>query len=121
MGFVRLVHLCSGAEWEVAQAAGEMRPESLSGTGFVHLSTPQQVHLPANRLFAGRTDLVVLYVDPGMLTAPLRWERGVPDDPESMLFPHLYGALPADAVIGVGRYRPGPDGRFAPLIHNPVE
>jgi uncharacterized protein (DUF952 family) len=121
MGFVCLVHLCTGAAWEAAQVVGEMRPESLSAAGFVHLSTPQQVHLPANRLFAGRTDLVVLYVDPGMLTAPLRWEPGVPGDPESMLFPHLYGALPARAVVGVRPYRPGPDGRFAQLIHNPAE
>lgn len=89
--------------------------------GFVHLSTQQQVHLPANRLFAGRTDLVMLFVDPAMLSAPLRWEPGVPGDPESMLFPHLYGALPTTAVVGVEPYRPGPDGRFAPLIHNQVE
>ena len=116
-GCVLLVHLCTGPEWDAARAAGEMRPESLASSGFVHLSTPQQVHLPANRIFAGRTDLVVLHVDADLLSAPLRWEPGVPGDPASMLFPHLYGALPAAAVVGVEPYRPGPDGRFAPLIH----
>ena len=116
---VRLVHLCTATEWETARDAGEMRPESLSTVGFVHLSTQQQVHLPANRIFAGRTDLIVLYIDPALLDAPLRWEPGVPGDPESMLFPHLYGALPVAAVVGVGEYRPGPDGRFSALIHSP--
>jgi uncharacterized protein (DUF952 family) len=32
-----------------------------------------------------------------------------------MLFPHLYGALPVDAVMNVTPYPPGEDGRFAPL------
>lgn len=109
-----LVHLCGAREWEDARHTGEIRPEP--SVGFVHLSAPWQVHLPANRLFAGRDDLVVLYIDPGQLTAPLRWEPGVADDPEAMLFPHLYGALPASAVVDARPYRPGTDGRFAPLV-----
>ena len=114
-----LIHLCGAAEWDDAQRAGVVRPESLSAVGFVHLSAPWQVHLPANRLFAGRADLTALSVDPAALHAPLYWEPGVPDDPESMLFPHLYGPLPVAAVVEVRPYRPGPDGRFGPLIHRP--
>ena len=113
-----LVHLCPADQWYACQA-GELRPESLADAGFVHLSSQQQVHLPANRLFAGRTDLVLLYVDPARLSAPLRWETGVAGDPEGMLFPHLFGALPAGAVVAVRAYPPGPDGRFAPLIPSP--
>lgn len=114
-----LVHLCPQAQWDASRTSGELRPESLRDTGFVHLSAQHQVHLPANRLFGGRTDLVLLYIDPAALSAPLCWEPGVPGDPESMRFPHLYGALPAAAVVDVVPYRPGPDGRFAPLIHSP--
>ncbi len=108
-----LVHLCGAHEWDDVRSTGGIRPEP--HVGFVHLSAPSQVHLPANRLFGGRTDLLVLYVDPTRLTAPLRWEPGVPTDPESMLFPHLYGELPVAAVLHTQPYRPGPDGRFAPL------
>jgi uncharacterized protein (DUF952 family) len=111
-----LVHLCGQRDWAVARDAGEVRPESLREVGYVHLSTQRQVHLPANRIFAGRPDLVLLYVDRIALVAPLRWEPGVPGDPESMLFPHLYGALPVGAVLGVRPYRPGRDGRFPPVI-----
>jgi uncharacterized protein (DUF952 family) len=110
-----LVHLCSNDEWRSAQAAGEHRPDSLNANGFVHLSTPEQVHLPANRLYAGRTDLVLLRIDPAQLTAPVRWEPGVPTDPDAMVFPHLYGALPVNAVINVTPYPPDEHGRFAPL------
>jgi uncharacterized protein (DUF952 family) len=110
-----LFHLCSAADWRAAQASGEHRPESLDANGFVHLSTPQQVHLPANRLYAGRTDLVLLHIDPARLTSPIRWEPGVASDPDSMVFPHLYGPLPAAAVISITSYRSDQNGRFAPL------
>ena len=108
-----LVHLCGAREWEALRPADLILPDP--HVGFVHLSAPSQVHLPANRLFARRTDMVLLYVDPTRLTAPLRWEPGVPTDPESMLFPHLYGALPVSAVVEVRAYQPDSDGRFAPL------
>lgn len=111
-----LVHLCSAAEWQSAQALGEHRPESLGSVGFVHLSTSAQVHLPANRLYAGRTDLVLLHIDPARLPSPVRWEPGVPSDPVGAVFPHLYGPLPTFAVVNVTIFRPGGDGRFAPLV-----
>jgi uncharacterized protein (DUF952 family) len=110
-----LVHLCSHDDWTAARDAGELRPSSLSAVGFVHLSAPEQVHLPANRLYAGRRDLVLLACDPALLDAPVRWEAGVPTDPESMLFPHLFGPLPVRAVQGVAGYLPDRNGRFAEL------
>ncbi|MGE2836714.1 DUF952 domain-containing protein [Mycobacterium sp. SMC-4] len=110
-----LVHLCSADEWARARDLGTHRPDSLESVGFVHLSTPAQVHLPANRLYAGRTDLMLLCIDPARLTSPVRWEPGVPADPDGMVFPHLYGELPVDAVIHITPYLPGPDGFFAPM------
>ena len=107
-----LVHLCGESDWRQAQVDGAVRPPSLDATGFVHLSAPQQVHLPANRLYRGRTDLVLLVCDPAAVGAPVRWEPGVPTDPESMLFPHLYGPLPLEAVTAAVEYRPGPAGDF---------
>ena len=113
-----LVHLCGIAEWSRARRRGGIRPDgsrSGVGSGFIHLSTPEQVHLPANRLYRGRDDLVLLHIDPALLESPVRWEPGVETDPESMLFPHLYGRLPVRAVINVTAYPPGPDGTFPPV------
>lgn len=107
-----LLHLCGADEWSGARERGEIRPDIAGGTAFIHLSTPEQVHLPANRLYRGRGDLVLLHIDPARLHAPVRWEPGVATDPESMLFPHLYGPLPIRAVIRVTAYRPAPDGTF---------
>jgi uncharacterized protein (DUF952 family) len=114
VGTPLLVHLCTAADWQVALDREEHRPSSLDAVGFVHLSAPGQVHLPANRLYAGRTDLVLLHIDPALLSAEVRWEPGVPTDPGGMLFPHLYGPLPVAAVLRVTPYLPGDDGAFPP-------
>lgn len=113
-----LLHLCTSDEWDAARAVGERRPPSLDGQGFVHLSTPEQVHLPANRLYAGRRDMIVLRLNPDLLTDPVRWEPGVPGDPEAMRFPHLYGPIPLTAVTSVTPYPSDGDGRFAEWTHS---
>jgi uncharacterized protein (DUF952 family)/GNAT superfamily N-acetyltransferase len=101
-----LLHLIEPAAWRAALGVGAVRPPSLESAGFVHLSTPDQVHLPAERLYPGRRDLAVLVVDPARLTDPVRVEDGVPADPGGMQFPHLYGPLPVSAVVAVVPYRP---------------
>ena len=112
-----LVHLCGAEAWSRARGHGGIRPEASDvAAGFIHLSTPEQVHLPANRLYRGRDDLVLLHIDPALLESPVLWEPGVATDPESMLFPHLYGPLPVRAVIRVTPYRPSPDGTFPPVV-----
>jgi uncharacterized protein (DUF952 family) len=110
-----LLHLCPTDDWSAAKVEGELRPESLTTVGFIHLSAPEQVHLPANRLYRGRNDLVLLHIDPTHLNSLIRWELGVATDPESMVFPHLYGPLPVDAVINVTSYVPDADGTFPAL------
>jgi uncharacterized protein (DUF952 family)/ribosomal protein S18 acetylase RimI-like enzyme len=103
-----LLHLVEPAQWRAALADGALRPPSLTSVGFVHLSTPEQVHVPAQALFPGRRDLVLLVVDPARLTDPVRMEPGMPPHPAGLLFlfPHLYGPLPTAAVIAVVPYRP---------------
>jgi uncharacterized protein (DUF952 family) len=110
-----LVHLCGTEQWAQARLRGGIRTEDAGGGDFIHLSTPAQVHLPANRLYRGREDLLLLHVDPARLDAPLRWEPGASTDPESMLFPHLYGVLPVAAVVRVAAYPPDDDGGFPPI------
>jgi uncharacterized protein (DUF952 family)/GNAT superfamily N-acetyltransferase len=112
-----LVHLVEPAVWRAALTGGALRPPSLADVGFVHLSTPEQVHLPAQALFPGRRDLVLLVVDPARLTDPVRWEPGTPADPAGMRFPHLYGPLPSSAVVTVVPYRPP----VAPVLPDPAD
>ena len=94
-----LLHLTTPEAWSAARTAGAVHP--LPEVGFVHLSTPEQVHLPAQRLFDDTDDVVLLVVDESALVDEVRFEPGVPTDPASMRFPHLYGPLPVDAVRSV--------------------
>lgn len=108
-----LLHLTTPAEWRTALRAGVVSPPSLAEVGFVHLSTAEQVALPADRLFAGQRDLLLLAVDAASVGCEIRYEPGVPGDPGAMRFPHAYGPVPVSAVVAVSAYRPGPDGTFA--------
>lgn len=109
-----LLHLATTAEWREHLTAGVI---ASSVAEFVHLSTPDQVALPANRLFAGRTDLNLLVLDPGRIGVEVRFEPGLPTDPASMRFPHAYGAIPVHAVLAVVPYRPAPgDGFGTPVL-----
>src|SRR3954465_13652347 len=110
-----LVHICAKTDWQLAEGRGEHRPDTLEAVGFMHSSAPEQVHLPANRLYAGRTDLVLLHIDATRVASPIRWEPGVATDPDAMVFPRPYGALPVAAVINATPYLADMDGRFGAL------
>ena len=101
-----LLHLIEPGQWRSALDDGAVRPPSLDSVGFVHLSTTDQVHLPARTLYPGRRDLLLLVIDPARLTDPVRVEEGVPADPGGRAFPHLYGPLPVRSVVAVLPYRP---------------
>jgi uncharacterized protein (DUF952 family) len=102
-----IVHLAVADEWESADA--HYTPSSFERDGFVHCSAPHQIAHVADRRFAGRTDLVLLTIEPPLLDAPVVWEdlEGEGED-----FPHVYGPIARGAVTAVRPYRPGPDGRF---------
>jgi uncharacterized protein (DUF952 family) len=106
-----ILHIADRAEWERARAAGEVRPESLAAQGFVHCSDYGTLHLPANSFYAGRTDLLLLVIDPDQV--PVRWEEGDPPVPGGPWFPHVYGPIPVSAVVATHGFPPGPDGRFS--------
>jgi len=90
--------IMAASEWAAAQAAGVYAGSAHDRRdGFIHFSTAAQVAETAAKHFAGQADLVLLAVDPGRFGDVLKWEasRG------GALFPHLYGPLPADAVIRI--------------------
>lgn len=121
-GAARVIyHFCPAAAWDdvAASGGGEYRPAAFDADGFVHLSDPGTVHAPATALHRGARDLVLLTVDPTLLTDllgpdALRWEPGDPARPDAAWFPHLYAPLPVRAVVDVVPYLPQEDGTFLP-------
>ena len=106
----QIVHICSRADWQAAQANGVYQAASLDTEGFIHCSRPEQVIAVANRYYTGSTDLILLWIDPTKLTAELRWEPS-----EGDIYPHQFGALNLDAIIRISDFPPDTDGYFHSL------
>jgi uncharacterized protein (DUF952 family) len=86
------------------------RPASLTEEGFIHCSTAAQLIEVANGRFAGRTDLLLVTIEPDLLHAPVVFE----DCYESgRRFPHIYGAIDPGAVVSVEPFLPDATGRFS--------
>jgi len=105
-----ILHIVPRTDWQTAQKEGIYRTASLQAEGFIHCSTPEQVLDTANRYYAKRGDLLLLWIDPQALTAELRWEEA-----HGERYPHLYGALNLEAVSQVSPFPPEPDGVFRTL------
>jgi uncharacterized protein (DUF952 family) len=104
-----IFHIVARTAFEAARAAGVYRADTLETEGFIHCSSREQVVPTANRFFRGRKGLVLLAIDPGRVKAEIRYEAG---KDVAELFPHIYGPLDLDAVVGVSALEPSPEGTF---------
>ncbi len=93
-----ILHITTATAWADAEAQGAYTADSLASEGFIHCSDPHQVMWVARQRFSGRTDLVILNIDPSKLRAEVRYENL---EGGTELFPHVYGAIPREAVFEV--------------------
>jgi uncharacterized protein (DUF952 family) len=107
---VLIFHITSEQAWTDAKAQGSYTADSLASEGFIHCSEARQVAWVANQRFRGRSDLVLLHIDPARLQAPVRYEN-LEGGPEP--FPHVYGPVPVSAVVSVTRLLPSESGDFS--------
>ena len=99
-----LFHLAMAEDWKAASQSGHYdmstRGLRLDQVGFIHLSWREQVAGTFERFYADAESVILLTIDAARLTSPLRGDA----IPSGELFPHLYGALPGEAVIDSGPY-----------------
>lgn len=107
-----ILHICGKSEWAAVPDGGVYTAASLDSDGYIHCSDPGTAHIPANAVFAGRTDLVLLEIDPALVGAPVVWEDGDPPHPDGIQFPHVYGPIPRNAVVAVHEFPVRGDGSF---------
>jgi uncharacterized protein (DUF952 family) len=93
-----IFHITSRHEAEEATLSGTYVPRDFEREGFVHCSYRHQLAAVADRLFRGRTDLVVLQIDPSRLTTPVIHENL---EGGTELFPHVYGPIPMAAIVEI--------------------
>ena len=104
-----ILHIAQRDAWDKAKASRSYQGDTLELEGYIHCSTSAQLIPVANRLFRGRTDLVLLCIDRSQVKAEIRDENL---EGGSKLFPHIYGPLNTDAVIDVFDFPPQADGCF---------
>jgi uncharacterized protein (DUF952 family) len=113
-----IYHITSRSAWVEARERGDYRADSLESEGFIHCSTEQQVVPVAQKFYSGQGDLLLLVIEPSLLSADLKWEPpsgGAPPPgvPEGDLFPHVYGPINLDAIVRVFDLQASPDGKHS--------
>ncbi|MEO7126100.1 MAG: DUF952 domain-containing protein [Nakamurella sp.] len=110
-------HVALAADWVAAQSVGEYRISTLGRTldeqGFIHGSFGRQVAGVLTAFYAGIADpLVLLLLNAASLPIVVEPAAAGSESvsPGAELFPHIYGAIPVDAVLDV-----------QPLLRNPDE
>jgi uncharacterized protein (DUF952 family) len=104
-----LYRLVRAPEWRAAAVDGVYGgggPDRADG--FIHLSTADQVEATADRYFADTDDVLLLKLDHARLDGTVRMEPST----DGELFPHLYGAIPVEAVLEANPLAMGPEGRL---------
>jgi uncharacterized protein (DUF952 family) len=93
-----IFHVTTRGEVDRAQRAGTYEPEAFAREGFIHCCYDHQVGGVVARYFAGKTDLVLLEIDPSQLACRVVDENLLGG---TELFPHIYGRLPMTAVVAI--------------------
>ena len=112
-----IFHITSRRAWDEAQERGNYRAESLATEGFIHCSTVSQVLPVAENFYKGHHGLVLLVIEPALLSSDLKWEPPSGETPPSGvpkgdMFPHIYGPINLDAVVNVVELEEDPQGKF---------
>lgn len=105
-GASRLFHVALATDWEAARESGtyttSTRGVSLEQEGFVHASRADQWRGVHERFYADCPEaLVLLEIDPALLGCDVVDEPVEPGRADAETFPHVYGPVPAAAVVRV--------------------
>ena len=109
-----IFHLALDAHWSEAIESGRSYArstlgKSLADEGFIHCSLASQVGTIADLVYRGRRDLILLVIDPSLVSVEIRLENTEDGDD---LFPHVYGELSLPAVVRAETVPPKDDGTF---------
>lgn len=104
-----IYHITTQENWTKALAKGLYDFDALATEGFIHCSTDTQVLEVANRIFKGRTDLLLLVIDEEKV-GPKVVSENLEGGEE--MYPHIYGPLNTDAVEEAREFQPDESGSF---------
>ena len=92
-----IYHIAQKADWQQAVLSGLYFPASFNQERFIHCSTSEQVEGVLERYFQNQS-VLKLTINSALLVHPpkFEWATSV-----NQLFPHIYGPINIEAVIGI--------------------
>ena len=112
-----IFHITTQMAWDDAKNTGEYRAASLLTEGFIHCSTLSQVVPVSNLHYKGESKMLLLMIEPTLLSSDLKWEapsggNPPPGVPVGDQFPHIYGPINLDAVVNTFDFIRDADGEW---------
>jgi uncharacterized protein (DUF952 family) len=92
-----IYHIVLPDSWAAQFNADSYRHESLHAEGFIHLSYAHQIEGVLQRYYKGVENVLILKINPDLLTAQLVVEASTAGE----LYPHLYGVLNKTAIESI--------------------
>ncbi|HRA46718.1 MAG TPA: DUF952 domain-containing protein [Thermomicrobiales bacterium] len=91
-----MFHLVTREDWSQQSGQAEYLPAAFTNDGFIHCTDGEEnVIAVGNRYYtADPRSYICLVLDPVLIKAPVKYE-----DP-ARIYPHIYGPLNLNAVIG---------------------
>jgi uncharacterized protein (DUF952 family) len=110
-------HMAPEPVWTSQKDGGIYLPEPFDQDGFIHTTNGlERLLWVANEFYTGETrPLTVLVLDVSKVESPVRY------DDEAQEFPHIYGRLNTDAVIGELRVERDASGQFLGFFEPDIE
>jgi len=105
-----IFHILPAKDWEKAVVMGIYTPSSVVLEGFIHCSKTDQVEHSLHAYFSDRKELLLLCLAETKVQAEIRYEDLYN---VGQKFPHIYGPLNLDAVVGVLDVNENRDGELA--------
>ena len=91
-----IIHSVNKEEFNNEIKTGSYGRKSLEKFGFIHCSDLDTYYLVATNFKEDLNDRLVLLIDTEKVIPEIKWEDGGGID-----FPHIYGLLNKDAIVGV--------------------
>lgn len=94
---MRIYHIVLPEVWEQFKDKTFYAAESLATENFIHCGFAEQIETVLQRYYKNAKTVLVLEIEPEKLTSELVCEPSTGGE----IYPHIYGKINADAIVGI--------------------
>ena len=94
---MKIYHIVTPAVWDKYKTEDFYEASSLESEGFIHCSFAEQVNTVLDRYYRDEKTILLLEIETEKLTAKLINEPSTGGE----IYPHVYGKINRDAIVGI--------------------